>query len=155
MQWFPIAMFGVIAWWFSKDTLTFTPLDSNCPNSVETAITWTNADFESPDMFWEQGNPTKIVFPMNGFYTCILNGQWATNATGYRQARVIGGYGTLNALQTYQVPAAASINTFFSMSFSVVITQYTLENIEIRVLQTSGAALNLSGLTLSIVRNGY
>jgi hypothetical protein len=85
----------------------------------------------------------RLIIRTAGYYRFSLRASWASNATGYRalilQKAVGAGAGII--AQQYGAPAPATLTTF---SFtSDLIPCAVNDEFEMRVIQSSGAALNI------------
>lgn len=126
------------------------------PNNAFTAISWSQVNYDT-DIFWSAGNPTRLTCPggFGGVFVAVLEVQWGSNATGYREILIRkNGAATLANLQG---PAEAAGSC--EQVLTAVIQLQPGDYIEGLVNQLSGGALNVAtqasySPTMSLVWQG-
>jgi hypothetical protein len=126
------------------------------PNNTFTAISWSSANFDT-DVFWSAVNPTRLTVPgaLAGQFIVILEVQWASSATGFREILIRKNGTTTIANLQGPAEAAGSCEQILTTLCVLAAGDY----IEGLVDQLSGGALNVAFQTaytptMSIVFQG-
>lgn len=113
------------------------------PDNTFTKISFTNVNNVSAPEYWNIANPTRLVAPRGGIYEIKCAITFASNATGFRQVRLLLNGTPVTAPQTLNTLGAV---TGFDTVLNVVFPQVNMgggQYVEVEVNQTSGGALNV------------
>lgn len=116
------------------------------PNTTDTPITFNTEQYDNAGMF--PGSGTTVTFTSSGAYIMAFRGTFATSDAGYRLARgIVNGTTTLVGRSSNSGGTGPVAITFVGMFGFTAGNTFT-----VNVQQTSGAALNITSSTLSIVK---
>lgn len=118
---------------------------ASIPNNTSTSVSWTTVEFERHDAsaMWSVANPTRLVAPIAGKYAVALNVEWRSNATGIRSCSLVRNSPALTLPGQAQNSDSEAVNTSSYFEVDLAAAAY----VEAKVLQASGAALDLHGGT--------
>lgn len=116
-------------------------------NNTETAVSFDSEVFDVGALHDPSSNPSRFTVPTggDGLYVVIGQARWTGNGTGIRSARI---YKNGTSLQA-QNDAASGTTDFTRLEVAALINLVAGDYVELKVLQTSGGALNLLGTTES------
>jgi hypothetical protein len=110
--------------------------------AVTKTLTFNSEDYDNDDMH-DAVNTSRITIKTPGYYDCGMNVTFASNATGFREARItvvfIGG-GTLD-IAAMRVPAVSGFTTLLNISRSWRLDQG--DYLEFKVQQNSTVGLDV------------
>lgn len=117
------------------------------PNNTDTDILFSSASYDT-DTFWVVGTPTRLTVPYDGYYTLDAFVEFAVNSSNTRILRAyLNGSTILSGLTIPAHPAS-----FTRLSISATVFMSATNYVVFRVLQDTGASLNLQSAICSITR---
>ena len=124
----------------------FNSVAQSIPNATNTDVTFNTEQYDNAGLF--PGTGTTVTMTTSGAYLVSFRGTFATNDTGYRQARGIvnGAVQVMGRSQNAGSTGAVAI-TFIGLYGFAAGNTFTVS-----VQQSSGGALNITSSTLSIVK---
>jgi len=113
------------------------------PNDTLTTITMDHEYYDTGD-YYSAGAPTRITFPVTGFYLVIADVNFGINTTGVRCI-----YGFIDGVEGYRMrtnPVAATgySTAYTTINFPILTYQTPGKYLEFKVDQTSTGALNVT-----------
>lgn len=111
-------------------------------NNTETAIDWTAEAFDVGNLHDLVTNPSRFTVPTggDGVYAILAQAKWASDADGIRSVRVY-----VNGALVAQDDCAAGTTDFVYNQAKAYHPLVAGDYVEVKVLHTGGAALNLEG----------
>lgn len=121
--------------------------DQAINNTTSSAISWSTADFETPNM-WDVGTPTVVTIPDAGLWTFNLSAEWET-AVGSGRAflSIEDGSGTV-----YRLPYAGGSEQFVAMSWTMPVAAGT--TFTFKLFHTNGSTIDIDVARLHVYRIG-
>lgn len=111
-------------------------------NSSLTTLTFDTNRFDTSSFHSTVSNTSRLVAPSTAYYHIGAHIAFAASATGYRQLQIeLNGLGTVLAVVSLP-SSSASVNSF--MQVNTLWKLSASDYVEIKVLQTSGGALNVN-----------
>jgi hypothetical protein len=124
----------------------FNSVAQSIPNATNTNATWDTEQYDNAGFF--PGSGATITIPSPGAYLISYRGTFATNDTGYRQARgIVGGTTTIMGRSSNAGSTGPVAITFVGIYGFFAGNTFTVS-----LQQSSGGALNITSSTLSIVK---
>lgn len=109
-------------------------------NNTSTALVFNSEAPDDNDWHSVVTNPSRITVTLAGQYLAVGQVEWASNATGYRQAALTKNGGAFAGVTT---PATTGAQTTLLVVMPTVLTAG--DYVELFVAQGSGGALNVNG----------
>lgn len=115
-------------------------------NAIEAAISWGAKVHDSAASLevWDPANPTRLVAHRTGVYDIAFNGAFASNATGYRRARLTKNGAGFVGSADISIPSAPTPVATSVSGTARGIPLNAGDYIELRCTQNSGGALDFS-----------
>lgn len=118
--------------------------NQSIPNNAATNVQWENEVVDSGELFNSAVSNTTITIPTTGLYAVTIGLSWAANVTGSRHAFLLLN-GVDNVLLDRRMTVTGGLSTSLTLSG---IRYFTADDtLVVQVLQNSGAALNLLGVS--------
>lgn len=116
--------------------------------ATPTDVDWTTVDSTSIGVFWAGGNPTRITFPVAGWYIISANIAWGAGAGGNREVFVRKNAGTpaplgIGRVKNDQLAAGGLKHGFTSTPILFAVGDY----VELRVTPSVGDDITATGTT--------
>lgn len=121
------------------------------PNATETAVI--NYTSENNPVGAGDATTGRFAFPEPGVYAMCCSGQWAANATGYRQLvlRALG-VGAESSVWPSIGAGAVTIQTVSGIYFVTAAAVAAARFVEVGAIQTSTIALNIDQVAFRVVK---
>ena len=121
--------------------------DQAINNTTSSAISWSTADFETPDM-WAIGTPTVVTIPDAGLWTFNFSAEWeSTVGSGRAFLSIEDGSGTV-----YRLPYAGDSERFVAMSWTMPVAAGV--TFTFKVFHTQGGTIDVDAARLHCYRIG-
>lgn len=111
------------------------------PDSTTTTVSWDEAVWETPSTMWDAAAPTKVIVPRAGIYSICASALWDAATDGTKRAIFIHINSDVTPRIGLQLPSTDP--TEFTLAFDTNMAAN--DEIDMRVRQLSGGALNLLG----------
>lgn len=121
------------------------------PDTSQTILTFDTEEFDTDTMHDDVTNNSRITIVTDGLYLFTFTGFWAANSTGRRNVGLYLGGSSLMAFDE-RTPNASPATTTMLIVAPIACTAGNY--FEIKALQTSGGALNLSSARFTAQRIG-
>lgn len=127
------------AWGTPPGARVYNDAAESIPNLTATALTFDQERYNNGAMHSTGTKPSRLTASQSGVYMLTGHAQFANNATGYRSIQIWLNASTIIAQHDF----LSLINQAQNMSIATLWHLSATDYVELRVVQTSGGALNI------------